>query len=58
MEELKIKYKIKRRNDPGLDRDLRKLLKKHGFKYIGSGFDLCNNWRDMQFERNENEKTI
>lgn len=39
MEQLIIKYKIKSMIDQKLDRDIKKMLSKHSFVFIGSGWN-------------------
>lgn len=50
-----IKYQAKplkgkeRKLDKKLDTDIKRLLKSYGYKFIGSGFDFTNEFRDMEF---------
>jgi len=45
-----IQYKVKGRLFK-FEKELVKLFKDNGFKFIGSGFDMCDGVRDLCFER-------
>jgi len=48
-EELKLKIKYQDDLDEQLDKEIKKLLKKHDWKFEGSGFDYQNKTRDLAF---------
>lgn len=49
--ELRVYYKIKGKINMALDKDIKAVLKKHGYHFYASGVDMINGIRDMAFDR-------
>ena len=41
-----------RQIDKKMEKDIKDLAKKYGYRFIGSGYDFTNKRRDMEFEAN------
>lgn len=50
-----IMYQVKGKVDKSLEKDLDRVIKKHKFKFIGSGYDTTNKRIDMEYRRGERE---
>ena len=50
---LTIKYRIEGRQNKILDKAIREVAKKLGYKWYGSGFDFTDKYRDLGFEKEE-----
>ena len=46
-----IMYKIKGKVNRTMERELGKILRKRGFKFIGSGYDFTNKRQDIEFRK-------
>ena len=46
---LKINYDAKKEIKEEFEKDLVNVAKKHGYKFDGTGFNMCNSRRDMFF---------
>lgn len=51
VEEFRVKYKIKNKQDDKLDKEIRSLAKKLGFKWWASGYNLEDGYRDVCFDK-------
>lgn len=49
--DLVIKYKVKQSLNKLVDKKIENCLKPLGYKWIGSGFDIQENIRDIQFHK-------
>ena len=57
MDRIMFSYKVKGMIDNEIERDINKLSKKHGFVFVGSGWDTIREWRDVSyFRQNKEEK--
>ena len=46
-----IMYKIKKKINLTMERELGKVLRKRGFKFIGNGYDFTNKRQDVEFRK-------
>lgn len=56
MDKLIIKYKLKSQIDNEIERDIAKVAKKHKFVLMGSGLNMRDNFRDIEYGRNNGDK--
>ncbi len=46
-----IMYQVKKKKDLALEKDLDRVIKKHKFKFTGSGYDFTNKRYDIEYRR-------
>ena len=56
MDRIMFSYKVKGMIDNEIERDINKLSKKHGFVFVGSGWDTIREWRDVSYSRQNKEE--
>ena len=55
MDNLIIKYKLKSQIDNEIERDIAKVAKKHNFVFMGSGLNMRDNYRDIEYGRDKKD---